>query len=847
MLELATSPLHADYSPTELSPDEENNSLDWRQILREGESSPEPLGSESELSEWSDEDEAGAGPGAGATALDTSREEDEAAGRAAEAGDPGSWLAARLQPPYWERGQQVRVDSGHEAANIADITERAQVAGGRVASTVATSRVTEYQVTRELLWMAAHPAPSALFHLVDGEFRVAEAVTISSLTQAALRRLLGEVLETINSVRVLRTFLAEVEDTEAAPHTVEAYSESVSIVLEAFTFEVFKVESSVKKQETTVTLTDVLDSLRSWFNKIHAFKSLHDRATAGWRTSDNWVVSIRLLSVLYNSLATNHLTGLQPFIVDTFLRSFRPYLDITQVWLEEGRLEDWRQEFIFYRDDKEAEDDEQFWHKAFKLHPYREELQKDQIRPLKLLDGLDSKIFVSGKSVEIFSRLERTNQTSTSAARDPDPQPPLEQPRGLFTSFIRAVEDRLAGDTGAGTEKEAEDTPAELEPELQSIVESAEEPFLALAFQQVFQAAQRVRNLRTEDRESWSPGFLVPAALLSTMVPLELVLGRALAPIIERHYRLACSSLVHLVKEELQLEAVLSRARRVFFMEAGDLMHDFCSQLFTTLEKGEVLEVTDSASLTLLLQDCLGGRYPDWCDLFSCSHSAQDPASLSGLTINMAVSWPLTILLTQANLETYNKIFIFLAEVKRSLWSLQTVSLADLAALEDRMAGLEEGAEAADTSLCLASKQHRLQLLRAWLLHFTSTIHGYFMSRVVHSTEIELGENLAAATDLDMILGVHDQYLQQIHDRCFLHPSARMLLDAVRMVLNIGLELKQSVGAGLPLHTRTLLAWEEKYTKCHAFLAKTLQAMTNKKKVSHLEGLAVALLHSCPA
>ena len=104
MLELATSPLHADYSPTELSPDEENNSLDWRQILREGESSPEPLGSESELSEWSDEDEAGAGPGGGATALDTSQEEDEASGRAAEAGDPGSWLAARLQPPYWEPG-----------------------------------------------------------------------------------------------------------------------------------------------------------------------------------------------------------------------------------------------------------------------------------------------------------------------------------------------------------------------------------------------------------------------------------------------------------------------------------------------------------------------------------------------------------------------------------------------------------------------------------------------------------------------------------------------------------------------------------------------------------------------
>jgi hypothetical protein len=36
--------------------------------------------------------------------------------------------------------------------------------------------------------------------------------------------------------------------------------------------------------------------------------------------------------------------------------------------------------------------------------------------------------------------------------------------------------------------------------------------------------------------------------------------------------------LVQLFKEDLKLEQQLSCARRVFFMEAGDLMHDFCSQ-----------------------------------------------------------------------------------------------------------------------------------------------------------------------------------------------------------------------------------------------------------------------------
>ena len=70
--------------------------------------------------------------------------------------------------------------------------------------------------------------------------------------------------------------------------------------------------------------------------------------------------------------------------------------------------------------------------------------------------------------------------------------------------------------------------------------------------------------------------------------------------------------------------------------------------------------------------------------------------------------------------------------------------------------------------------------------------------------------------------------------------------EAVMMVLGIGQELQQATTSNLPIHTRTLTAWEEKYSKCHKFLATTLQAMTAKRKLPHLEGLAIALLHSCP-
>ena len=110
-----------------------------------------------------------------------------------------------------------------------------------------------------------------------------------------------------------------------------------------------------------------------------------------------------------------------------------------------------------------------------------------------------------------------------------------------------------------------------------------------------------------------------------------------------------------------------------------------------------------------------------------------------------------------------------------------------------------------------------------------------------------------------MILQVHQDYLNRIHDRCFLHPSASMLREAVSLVLLLGVELRDATLSDLPIHTSTLLAWEEKYTRCHTFLASTLQvsggifflidpsvqAMTSRRKIPHLEGLTVALLHSC--
>jgi len=848
LLNLASSPLNTEYSPADNTPEEEERTVDWLAVLREGEAPPEPLGDEEELSDWSDDDTDISEevtnnknrdmPVSVSPASVTSKDLPYA--------DPATWFSDNIQFPYWEREQSLPCYSSCLDSNLANIVENLQETGGKLG--VRTRKLSEYQVLREVLWMLRSPVESPLFQYRNGEFVVTTLVTIPSLTDGAMSRLLQDVLQAVNSVHVLKNFLRDNDiGTRNIPKTLEAYRSGVDVFLEAFWCQLYKVEQDVLKQDESYTILSVLDTLKPWFVKIQKFKSVHVLATGGFDKNENWFISIKVLSVLYNALLSNTLPGLMPFLLDIFLRSLEPYLNIIHVWLTEGRLEDWCDEFIFYKDKEPMDEEEDFWNKVFKSHDFKSRLLAENIMPLRLLDELDQKIFVSGKSIEILSRLDHLLNRSVRVEFDEE-----NNSRILFTDFLDNLQSQLPKKSTDDGDPVAVQC-SELCPEYGDIVKSADDPYLALAFDEVFKHVEKFKQQSSHTTVPLPPGLLLSTTSVDFLLPLEPLLKRSLSPTITSHYTRACSTLVTMFMEDLQLESVLSRARKVFFMEAGDLMHDFCTQLFQLLDSGDSLEAGDSASLTLLLQDCLGARYPSWCDQFSCSYTPPQQYSLTlsldCLAIHMSVPWPLTILLSQANLDTYNKIFVFLAGVKRSLWSLQSVRLSRLAELEDSMEGQADvslGQSFQDSSLPLGAKQHRLQLLRSWLLYFTTTMHGYFMSRVVHSTELELQEKLKSATDLDMILSTHQEYLQRIYDRCFLHPSASMLREAVMMVLGIGQELQQATTSNLPIHTRTLTTWEEKYSKCHKFLATTLQAMTAKRKLPHLEGLAIALLHSCP-
>ena len=343
------------------------------------------------------------------------------------------------------------------------------------------------------------------------------------------------------------------------------------------------------------------------------------------------------------------------------------------------------------------------------------------------------------------------------------------------------------------------------------------DPYLKMAFEEVFKAAEvdladSDSPLRIESSSSDRSSFVLPAPV-DPILPLSSALERSFIPPVFEHYRFSCQSLVRAVMGTLELNRHLGAVRRVFLMEAGDIMAEFCTDVFARIgeiedndavaEVGEENDGLDTASVTLLLQDCVGRRYPSDADRFSITVAAPSPAEsktqdwLDRATLSYSVEWPLNIVLDSASFAMYNQVFLFLMRVKRSVWTLHQIEARELAqrlregeALRQRM--VEEGDESEielhddeDEGLSPDGLIHRVLLLRSWLFHFVGNVHSYFMTRVLHSTEIELTAELKSACDLDEIIRAHGGYISRIHDRCFLHPSVRVLREAVAKVGNM--------------------------------------------------------------
>ena len=63
--------------------------------------------------------------------------------------------------------------------------------------------------------------------------------------------------------------------------------------------------------------------------------------------TSNWRAAIHLLACLNAAISSEFKEDMYALYVDLFLKTVAPYFRIMGLWVSQGRLEDWRDEFVF--------------------------------------------------------------------------------------------------------------------------------------------------------------------------------------------------------------------------------------------------------------------------------------------------------------------------------------------------------------------------------------------------------------------------------------------------------------------------------------------------------------------
>ena len=280
-----------------------------------------------------------------------------------------------------------------------------------------------------------------------------------------------------------------------------------------------------------------------------------------------------------------------------------------------------------------------------------------------------------------------------------------------------------------------------------------------------FAAAVR-RNMRAGSRAQ-PMAVVVRESLTRRVRELGGVLGR---------------QLTRMLWDEYGLASHLHALRALFLLAAGAQWHDFVVTFFARMDAGESMSAHDvnSAFSEALSHWTLGDdavQAAVSASAFEAKGSLDGTSveELSGLLLTYPVDAPLDIVLHAEAMAKYNRVMVFLLQLKRCKVLLERTRSTRAARPRPDL--------------------HRINLLRHELLNLVNNLHFYAMARVLHQLWDEYLPRMRATLRLDDLRKLHDEYLDAACERCLLHKRGELVMGAIRKILNLCIRFAAVVAA----------------------------------------------------
>ncbi|XP_031830564.1 gamma-tubulin complex component 5 isoform X2 [Nomia melanderi] len=752
-----------------------------------------------------------------------------------------NWLLSNVQNTWWHELEwwKYPVKSQFCDAYLCEIWHKTI---GTDYDTFGT--LSEYLVCRELLWMFYAPAHMVVFQQSENaHFFIRPNISIPSLTTVAFNSILLPLCKYFSMIHKMEQFNAEIYSKDNGlykkpPFTYEAYNAALGCHLMKFKNEIIDIEKRFIKQDESLTLLSLSILLREHLYNIKILYEVHQRVISDWKIHPNWICASKLLSSLYFEMQISHNRKRANICASLYLCSLSVYLNIIDTWLSEGRFEDWREEFIIVRFPNNTPFECNDQYKAFSLRPLDSLCLTDPI-----MQFLIKKMQRMGQSVELLVSLDRItdiwkinteNETKMSLVNEFYSKLKLEISK--FNMHESQKENSSHQENIETSDKEDEDVERTI---IQQLTEFNNLFFLKaledyIPSELLQNSETDVYCSKTKNTETDSNSLFERLEKTSYYIlPFRKILKNILAEILVSRYNSASKLVKNIMSEEYKLESHLTLMRSVYMMEAGHIMSKFYQKLFQEIESNQMWN--NSYYLSCILEEILSQRWPDsssrWSVTVCSTHTNQVLVAADNITLHYTVGWPINIILNEETFIKYNEIFRFQLKLKWALWTLNNLRFCDL-----------EGSKSMSMVKDKLEQFHirRIESLRFCLLHAITSIHTYLSGQVLQNLSLVLEKSLMQAECLDVIISVHNEYLQKVYEHCLLTPEYDDLMATVNNLIEMCSHVRARWNyKKLMFASKDLDLLENSYTKYHTYLALALHNAVQNKDANYCKSQAL--------
>jgi gamma-tubulin complex component 5 len=274
------------------------------------------------------------------------------------------------------------------------------------------------------------------------------------------------------------------------------------------------------------------------------------------------------------------------------------------------------------------------------------------------------------------------------------------------------------------------------------------------------------------------------------LAPFQELFDVAFDAWIQSKHQYASSTLRKILFDSCGLHTSLEALSQLYFMAEGSAGATFTNPLFDKLDTLDT-SWNDRFTLTELVRSAFGvlqSINPDRIriNLLPLSRRSQDPAkcrrtvkALSVIELKYHLSWPIQIILTPATITSYQRIFTFLFQVRRSSHILHRQRL-----VVDIL-----------TSNSSSDERALYYSLRIRLLWFIQTLQYYVTYLVLDPGSHKMREALKAAIDIDTMIDVHSKFIKSMVEQALLGNQLELIHKTIVKILDLAIKLEDAQAA----------------------------------------------------